>query len=224
MLDARLQKVSEFIVGKKLLDIGSDHAYLPIEAIRNGTVRQAICGEVVKGPFDSTVNNIRREGMEDRIEARFGSGLEVASSDDDVDTVTICGMGGPLIAEILEDELHNLGGHPRLVLQANTYTYPIRKVLARSGYRIIDETVIRDGRHFYEIIVAEPGSSDYDEKQLIFGPVLLEKREQAFIEKLERELEHQRNIYGSLKQNSSNTEKIDEVADTINALKEVLEQ
>lgn len=71
MLDARLQKVSEFIVGEKLLDIGSDHAYLPIEAIRNGAVRQAICGEVVKGPFDSTVNNIRREGMEDLIEARF---------------------------------------------------------------------------------------------------------------------------------------------------------
>lgn len=224
MLDARLQKVSEFIVGEKLLDIGSDHAYLPIEAIRNGAVRQAICGEVVKGPFDSTVNNIRREGMEDLIEARFGSGLEVASPDDEVDTVTICGMGGPLIAEILEGGLHNLGGQPRLVLQANTYTYPIRKVLATSGYHIIDETVIRIGRHFYEIIVAEPGSSDYDEKQLIFGPILLEKREQAFIEKLERELEHQRNIYGNLKQNSSNTEKIDEVADTINALKEVLEQ
>ncbi|MEZ2457175.1 tRNA (adenine(22)-N(1))-methyltransferase TrmK [Salinicoccus roseus] len=224
MLDARLQKVSEFIVGEKLLDIGSDHAYLPIEAIRNGAVRQAICGEVVKGPFDSTVNNIRREGMEDLIEARFGSGLEVVSQDDAVDTVTICGMGGPLIAEILEGGLHNLGGQPRLVLQANTYTYPIRKVLATSGYHIIDETVIRDGRHFYEIIVAEPGSSNYDEKQLIFGPIFLEKREQAFIEKLERELEHQRNIYGKLKQNSSNTEKIDEVADTINALKEVLEQ
>ncbi|CAM2759102.1 tRNA (adenine(22)-N(1))-methyltransferase [Salinicoccus roseus] len=224
MLDARLQKVSEFIVGEKLLDIGSDHAYLPIEAIRNGAVSQAICGEVVNGPFDSTVNNIRREGMEDLIEARFGSGLEVASPDDEVDTVTICGMGGPLIAEILEGGLHNLGGQPRLVLQANTYTYPIRKVLASSSYRIIDETVIRIGRHFYEIIVAEPGSSNYDEKQLIFGPILLEKREQAFIEKLERELEHQRNIYGNLKQNSSNTEKIDEVADTINALKEVLEQ
>lgn len=224
MLDARLQKVSEFIIGEKLLDIGSDHAYLPIEAIRNGAVRQAICGEVVKGPFDSTVNNIRREGMEDLIEARFGSGLEVASPDDEVDTVTICGMGGPLIAEILEGGLHNLGGQPRLVLQANTYTYPIRKVLATSGYRIIDETVIRDGRHFYEIIVAEPGSSGYDEKQLTFGPVLLEKREQAFIEKLERELEHQRNIYGNLKRNSSNTEKLNEVADTINALKEVLEQ
>ncbi|WP_342389339.1 tRNA (adenine(22)-N(1))-methyltransferase [Salinicoccus bachuensis] len=224
MLDARLQKVSEFIIGEKLLDIGSDHAYLPIEAIRNGAAKQAICGEIVKGPFDSTVNNIRREGMEDSIEARFGSGLEVISPDDAVDTVTICGMGGPLIAEILEDGLHNLGGQPRLVLQANTYTYPIRKVLAESNYRIIDETVVRDGRHFYEIIVAEAGESGYDEKQLVFGPVLLEKKEQAFIEKLERELEHQQNIYNNLKKNSSNNEKINEVANTINALKEVLEQ
>lgn len=224
MLDARLQRVADFIVGERLLDVGSDHAYLPIEAVGKGIVQYAICGEVVKGPYDSTVRNIEKENMTDKIEARFGSGLEVARPEDAVDTVTICGMGGPLIADILQSGFRHLGGFPRLVLQANTYTYPVRKVLVSLGYKIIEETVIQDGHHFYEIIVAEAGEADYTETALTFGPILLEKRETAFIQKLERELEHQQNIYRSLKSNSSNTERLSEVSGTINALKEVLEQ
>ncbi|TVT29441.1 hypothetical protein FO441_03925 [Salinicoccus cyprini] len=224
MLDERLQRVSEFITGRKMLDIGSDHAYLPIEAVSRGIVQYAICGEVVKGPYESTVRNIERENMTDRIEARFGSGLEVAKPEDAVDTVTICGMGGPLIADILQSGFDHLGGFPRLVLQANTHTYPVRKVLVALGYEIIEETVIQDGHHFYEIIVAEEGRADYSETALTFGPILLDKREAAFIEKLQRELEHQQNIYESLKNNSSNTTRLDEVAATIHTLKGVLEQ
>ncbi|MFC3418089.1 tRNA (adenine(22)-N(1))-methyltransferase [Salinicoccus hispanicus] len=223
MLDARLQKVLDFITGERLLDIGSDHAYLPIEAVGKGIVQYAICGEVVKGPYESTVRNIEKENMTDRIEARFGSGLEVARPEDAVDTVTICGMGGPLIADILQTGFNHLGGVPRLVLQANTYTYPIRKALVSLGYEIIEETIIQDGHHFYEIIVAEAGDADYDEAELTFGPILLQKREAAFTLKLERELEHQQNIYRNLKNNSSNIQRLEEVSDTINALKEVLE-
>ncbi|GAB3071528.1 tRNA (adenine(22)-N(1))-methyltransferase [Salinicoccus sesuvii] len=224
MLDTRLKRVSDFIIGDRLLDVGSDHAYLPIEAVEKGIVQYAICGEVVKGPYESTVRNIEKENMTAKIEARFGSGLEVAKPEDAIDTVTICGMGGPLIADILQSGFSHLGGFPRLVLQANTYTYPIRKVLVSLGYKIVDETVIQDGHHFYEIIVAEKGESDYNEASLIFGPVLLQKRETAFIQKLQRELEHQQNIYRSLTENSSDIKRVCEVSDTINALKEVLEE
>ena len=50
-INKRLMKVSEYLNHHKLADIGSDHAYLPIYAIQNGLIKEAIAGEVVKGPF-----------------------------------------------------------------------------------------------------------------------------------------------------------------------------
>lgn len=50
-INKRLTKVSEYLNHNKLADIGSDHAYLPIYAIQNNLVKEAIAGEVVKGPF-----------------------------------------------------------------------------------------------------------------------------------------------------------------------------
>lgn len=222
MLDDRLKKVASYIEGGTLLDIGSDHAYLPIYAVKNGIVQNAICGEIVKGPYDSTVENIQAHGLADKIEARFGSGLEVVSEDDDIDSITICGMGGPLIADILSGGIENVSGMPRLVLQPNTYSYPVRRVLRDMGYAISDETVLRHGRHFYEIIVAERGEASYDEKALMFGPVNLTKREDAFIRKQERELEHQKRILANLEINSANQEKMNEIREIIDLLEEVL--
>lgn len=222
MLDERLKKIADHIKGNILVDIGSDHAYLPIYAIKNNIVTHAICGEIVKGPFDSTIKNIETHSLTEKIEARFGSGLEVLTHEDDIDTITICGMGGPLIADILKSGFKNVKDRPRLILQPNIYSYPVRKTLADSGYSIIDETVIKDGRHFYEIIVAEDGDADYDKKDLTFGPVNLQKREMVFMQKLEREREHQKRILANLEINSGNQEKINEIREFINLLEEVL--
>ncbi|WP_017548835.1 tRNA (adenine(22)-N(1))-methyltransferase [Salinicoccus carnicancri] len=222
MLDDRLKKVASYIEGDTLVDIGSDHAYLPIYAVKNRIVQKAICGEIVKGPYDSTVENIQAHGLADRIEARFGSGLKIVSEDDDIDSITICGMGGPLIADILRTGFENVSGMPRLILQPNTYSYPVRRTLQEIGYEITDETVLRHGRHFYEIIVAERGESSYDEKALMFGPVNLTKRGDAFIRKQERELEHQKRILANLEINSANQDKMNEIRKIIDLLEEVL--
>lgn len=222
MLDERLTKVASYIKGKMLVDIGSDHAYLPIYAVKNNFVQRAVCGEVVKGPFDSTVENIRFHDLTDKIEARLGSGLEIVSHDDNIDSITICGMGGPLIADILKNGFQNVKGMPRLVLQPNTHSYPVRKILVALGYSLIEETVIRNGHHFYEILVAEEGNAVYDEKKLMFGPINLQKRETSFIQKLERELDHQKRILSNLEINSANQEKINEIRENVNLLEEVL--
>lgn len=222
MLDKRLEKVSTYIKGQILADIGSDHAYLPIYAIKNNAAEHAICGEVVKGPYESTKDNIRNNGLTGQIEARFGSGLEILTQEDKIDTVTICGMGGPLIADILETGFNHVKGKPRLVLQPNTYSFPIRKSLGSLGYKIMDETVIRDDRYFYEIIVAESGRESYTEEELKFGPVLMHKRETAFMEKLNREVEHQKRILYNLETNSKNNLKIDEIKSNIQLIEEVL--
>ena len=56
MISKRLELVASFVPqGAILLDVGSDHAYLPIELVERGQIKSAIAGEVVEGPYQSAV-------------------------------------------------------------------------------------------------------------------------------------------------------------------------
>lgn len=223
MLDERLHTVLSHVEGPVLLDIGSDHAYLPIQALKENIITHAICGEIVEGPFLSSKKNVKLHGYESVIDVRLGDGLAVVKPDDSLNTISICGMGGPLIASILDNGLSTIPQRPRLVLQANTYTYPIRNVLQKYNYKIVDEVVIQDKHHFYEIIVADLSDElvEYSDLELTFGPILLKRRDETFIGMLTRELEHQTRILESMKRGSS-TDKIDTLDKKINTLKGVL--
>ncbi|OZV77055.1 tRNA (adenine(22)-N(1))-methyltransferase TrmK, partial [Streptococcus agalactiae] len=68
-LSQRLRNVAHFVPnGSKLLDVGSDHAYLPIFLLENGKISSAIAGEVVKGPFESALKNVSEYGLAQKIE------------------------------------------------------------------------------------------------------------------------------------------------------------
>ena len=109
-LSKRLASVASFVEqGAILADIGSDHAYLPCHLVMEGRISKAIAGEVVKGPFESAVKNVRKKGLTDKITVRLGNGLEAVQENDGVDTITIAGMGGPLIASILHDGSKKVG-------------------------------------------------------------------------------------------------------------------
>ena len=76
----------------------------PHYLINKGIVHKAIAGEVAKGPFESAIKNVRREGVSEHITVRYADGLFAIEENDYVDTVTIAGMGGALIASILKME------------------------------------------------------------------------------------------------------------------------
>ena len=48
--------------GARLLDVGSDHAYLPIALLQEGKIEAAIAGEVVEGPYQSALQNVADNG------------------------------------------------------------------------------------------------------------------------------------------------------------------
>ncbi|EHJ06863.1 tRNA (adenine(22)-N(1))-methyltransferase [Staphylococcus simiae] len=189
-LNERLKIVSNYITPGKLVDVGSDHAYLPIYAIQQHICDTAIAGEVIKGPFQAAQKNVAANELRDVIDVRLGDGLSVINSDDKVNSITICGMGGPLIAKILNEGQSKLNTHPRLILQSNIQTQSIRTMLQQLKYEIIDEIIMEEKGHIYEIVVAEFNENlrQLTCEELQFGPILLTTKNAYFYKKWQREL------------------------------------
>lgn len=226
-LSKRLSNVAEFTKkGEPILDVGSDHAYLPIYLIQNNLVSKAIAGEVVAGPFKHAQQTVSSYTLEDKIDVRLGDGLNVLHEKETVGTIFICGMGGLLISEILKDgKKHNkLPINARLVLQPNSAESKLREYLIQERYEIIEEAIVKENNKYYEIIVAEFVDKEvtYSEEEIFFGPKLFRTRTPIFIEKWQAELAKNQTVYQQV-QKSNNEEKIEEFEKIIKRIKRVIQ-
>lgn len=202
-LSKRLETVVSYIPKlSKIADIGSDHAYLPCYAVNKGIASSAIAGEVVKGPYLSAKKQVEDAGLTREVEVRLGNGLEVLSPGE-VNCITIAGMGGALIASILEAGKDKLTDGPRLILQPNVSAKSIRTWLMENGWDLIGEEILEEDDKLYEILIAEKGdpSTHYSkerEKELLLGPFLMKDRNAAFIKKWNQELRQWKNIVNNM--------------------------
>lgn len=189
-LSRRLEAVASYVPqGARLADVGSDHAYLPLFLVEQGRIDFAVAGEVVQGPYQSALQNVEQAGQSDKISVRLANGLAAVELDDQVSTVTIAGMGGRLIAEILEDGKDKLGSVERLVLQPNNREDDVRRWLLAHDFQLVAEEILEENDKIYEILVAEKGNVDLTADQLRFGPYLLEEQSATFQKKWLKELD-----------------------------------
>ncbi|MDF0732928.1 tRNA (adenine(22)-N(1))-methyltransferase TrmK [Pseudomonas entomophila] len=189
-LSRRLERVAAQVpAGARLADIGSDHGYLPVALMLRGAIEAAVAGEAAQTPFASARRNVRRNGLEERISVRLADGLEAIAPGDRIDAITLCGMGGETIRDILEAGRQRLNGQERLILNPNGGERELRQWLMGNGYRIVHEELLRENRFDYEIIVAEQvGEVAYSAQELYFGPLLMRERSEAFLVKWQRML------------------------------------
>ncbi|CAM3672115.1 tRNA (adenine(22)-N(1))-methyltransferase [Cytobacillus oceanisediminis] len=230
-LSQRLEAVTNYIPsGARVADIGSDHAYLPCYAVKKGIVPFAIAGEVVEGPFQSAKSQVEMEGLLDQIAVRKGNGLEVINSGE-VDCITIAGMGGALIATILEEGKSKLDSVQRLVLQPNLSAISIRTWLIEHGWELIAEEILEEDGKIYEILAAEKGEplKPYKnaEQGLLMGPFLIEEKSAVFQTKWQGELRNWERILMQLEK-AADTEETEkrkqELKQKIKMVEEVLNQ
>lgn len=198
-LSKRLETVASYVpTGAILADIGSDHAYLPCYLAHKGIIQHAIAGEVVKGPYESAERQVRTEGLTDKIEVRLADGLAAVKEEDLVNTVTIAGMGGPLIVSILEKNPESLKHVTRLILQPNIHAKVIREWAMRNGWAIHEETILEEDRKIYEVLVLQRGEMKLSEVETLLGKQLLATKSETFVAKWEREIENWERILKSI--------------------------
>ena len=119
--------------GAQLADVGTDHGKLPITLLIEGRIAHAIGSDLREGPLDHAARNAEEHGV--ILPLRLAAGLD-GISPEECDTVTIAGMGGQTIAEILQNAPWTADGDHLLLLQPMTMIYELRQWLWAHGYAI----------------------------------------------------------------------------------------
>ena len=141
-----------------LADIGTDHAHLPIAALRQGLCLRAIATDIAAGPLSRAAENIAAAGFAGCIETRLGDGLSPLVAGE-ASTIVITGMGGLRIRDMLARSLDAARQTQRLVLGPQHDIEKLRRGLHTMGYDIISERLVREGERFYILLAATPAAA-----------------------------------------------------------------
>lgn len=175
----RVKRLASHTKGSSsICDIGCDHAYVLVEAIKNYDVHKAIACDIALGPLENARKTIAHHNLESQVEVVMSNGFSSVQSF--FDTAIIAGMGGALICDILEEGLFKIRDK-KLILEPNCDQYMVRKFLAEHQFEVIEEESFYDQNKYYEIIVAQPGNAKYDELDIAYGPKLRKQKNEAYV-------------------------------------------
>ncbi len=159
-LSKRLSVIASLVPnGARVCDIGTDHGYLSIHLSKSGKAKKIIASDISPLPLENARKNIQIAGVED-IELRLCDGL-AGIKENEVDTVIIAGMGGEVIAEILNNGSNKAKTKGlNIILQPTTSPEHLREYLFSNGYEILsDIPVFENGKLYSVMLVVYTGYS-----------------------------------------------------------------
>lgn len=153
-LDPRLKTIAALVRGGKgLIDVGTDHAKLPLYLVMHGYDGKLYASDINSGPLLNARKNAAKAGLNDRIGFLLCDGLDDCPRDE-IDTIVIAGMGGEQICGILDRAEWCWDSRYRLILQPMTKQEVLRYWLVNNGYDLDEEHIVPDKNAFYQIISA----------------------------------------------------------------------
>lgn len=188
-IGSRLETIGRLVPqGSVVADVGTDHAYLPVWLIEQGRIERAIAGDIAAGPCQAARSTVAQHGLQEQVAVRMGSGLAVVQPGE-ASCITIAGMGASTMIAILEADMAVAEAADLLILQPMAGAASLREWLCTHGWQLVDEELVDDAPHFYEIICAKRGASKaYSAAVYAVGSVLLAKQHPLLGKQLARQL------------------------------------
>jgi tRNA (adenine22-N1)-methyltransferase len=189
-LSDRLLACAGFVCpGDRVADIGCDHGYLGIYLLTKGIARSMIEADINEGPLDSARRNAIKYGVTDKVTFHLSDGVQNIPRD--FDTLVCAGMGADTMIHILENAPWLKDTKYRLILQCQSKTPMLRQYLSEQGWRITEESVLRDGKFLYTVmeLYYEPEYPRLTKGEYYFPPALLENPGEALPEYYQRIIE-----------------------------------
>ena len=179
-ISPRLLSCCNFICpGDRVADVGCDHGYLGIWLLTQGIAKFVIAADVREGPLQSAMRNARKFGSASKMSFHLSDGVQAIPRD--FDTLVCAGMGGDTMISILEAAPWLRSSQYRLVLQCQSKTPMLRSYLSEKGWRITEESVLRDGKFLYTVMEVywEPTYPRLSAAEAYFPPALMENPGEA---------------------------------------------
>ena len=155
-LGKRLSAIADLVEGKTLIDIGTDHGKLPVKLLLNGTIQYAIATDLNPLPLQKAIETAKQFGTYDKMEFIQASGLELEDSViDKSDTIVIAGMGGELIAEILEKSKKEIIVGKKIIVQPMSRVEFFHEWIYKNGFGILEEYAIEENGKYYLVLALE---------------------------------------------------------------------
>lgn len=172
-LSERMLRTAGFVSrGNRTADVGCDHAYTSIYLIEQGIAPRVVAMDVNAGPLARAKENVRKFGMEGKIDLRLSDGLAKLLPGE-ADTVLIAGMGGPLMERILTAHPETVAAIKELVLQPQSEIAEFRRFIQSIGFRITEEDMLFEDGKYYTILRAEHGEeAPWTEEEYLYGKYL----------------------------------------------------
>ncbi len=151
-LSKRLQAVAGLVsAGGRLVDVGTDHGYIPIYLVQNKKIPSAIAMDMRKGPLSRAEEHIAQAGLEAYITCRLSDGLEKLQPQEG-DSLLIAGMGGNLITRILMEKPEVRDSFQELILQPQSAQALVRKTMEKAGWSVAKEDMVLEDGKFYPML------------------------------------------------------------------------
>lgn len=142
--------------GRGLIDVGTDHGYLPLALAQRGYPGRLFASDIAPGPLRAAEKTFREAGLSGRIELLLADGLD-GCDPGAVDGIAIAGMGGDTVCGILDRAEWCLDARYTLYLQPMTRAEVLRYWLVHNGFAIVEETLVEDGGLLYAALAARFG-------------------------------------------------------------------
>lgn len=249
-LSDRMKCIADIVTpGKRVADIGCDHALVSIYLAQSGLAEKVIAMDVAQGPLSSAAKNIEKYGLSEKIETRLSDGM-TALKPEETDAAVIAGMGGLLIVDILKKglspELSVITDQYELNLSPQSEIPEVRRFLRENSFCIVDEQMMQEDGKYYNIIKAifrapgntadsatenienDTGKSVSDNRIKIadtYGEKLIQKKSPVLKKFLEEKIEKLNGIYCRLsKQTGENViDRMAEINAEVDEISKVLE-
>ena len=196
MNNKRIEAISQLIDNdESVIDIGCDHGFLAKMLRIKGNNKLIICSDNKIGPLNNARNNLIGY---DNIHFELTDGV------DNIDTVcdvcVLAGMGHNTVISIIENNESYFRNCKKIIIQVNSVVAQMRQYLSNNKFQIIDECMVYDYK-YYQIMVVKTGQQQLNELQIEFGPVLLEKKGDVFIQCYQKQLNHFQSLLSTLPEN-----------------------
>ena len=167
-LSERLNTVVSFVKpGSRVVDVGTDHGYVPIELAQRGIISHGLAMDVRKGPLERAKEHIRQYGLED---------------------VIVAGMGGELVIHILEEGRRFWDQIGHWILSPQSELDKVRDYLVEQGFAIERETMLKEEGKYYVVMDVVRGQMESLKPwESLYGPLLLKEKNPVLAELLQKE-------------------------------------